>query len=161
VFLFTFLHLFRFSSPAPPNTSETDGTSGGRERRTRKSVNYAEPKTQHVRFPSSFFHNVKIFRKMRKPDPSDPLRLISAAAVLSTTVYKSVMGMGNEADADTEARSSLEVPPAPLPSLSGFLPASAVPSVLRGVLNAELFFTPSFPWVCCGDVLAWATNADD
>ena len=32
------------SSSAPPNTSETDGTSGGRERRTRKSVNYAEPK---------------------------------------------------------------------------------------------------------------------
>jgi len=44
------------SSPAPPNFSETDGQGGGRERRTRKSVNYAEP---------------KLNTKMRKPDPLD------------------------------------------------------------------------------------------
>ena len=42
------------SSLAPPNLSETDGASGGRERRTRKSVNYAEPKLNTC-VPSSLF----------------------------------------------------------------------------------------------------------
>ena len=89
---------------------------------------------------------------MRKPDPSDssdplrPKKRSSAAAVLSATAYKSPdVDMGNEADADTEARSSLEVPPAPLPS-SGLVPASAAPFVLRGVngdhINPELFPLP-------------------
>jgi hypothetical protein len=76
------------------------------------------------------FYNLEIFRKMRKPDPSDssnplrPKKRSSAAAVLSATAYKSpdAMDMENEADADTEARSSLEVPPAPLPLLGSFRP---------------------------------------
>lgn len=91
---------------------------------------------------------------MRKPDPSDssdpprPRKRSSAAAVMSATAYKppDVLDMGNEADADTEARSSLEVAPAPPPSLSGLVPASATPFLLRGVngdhINPELFPLP-------------------
>ena len=103
--------ILKTSSSAPPNTSETDGTSGGRERRTRKSMNYELKFNTYVQrsITSLFFHNLEIFRKMRNPDPSDssdPLRLkkrSSAAAVLSATAYKSpdAMDMGNEADADT------------------------------------------------------------
>lgn len=91
---------------------------------------------------------------MRKPDPldsGDPLpkakKRSSAAAVMTTTAYKSpdVMDMGNEADADTEARSSLEVAPPP-PSLSGLVPATAAPFQLRGAngdyINPELFPLP-------------------
>ncbi|KAF8061815.1 hypothetical protein FPV67DRAFT_297670 [Lyophyllum atratum] len=79
------------SSPVPPGDGEA--SAGGRERRTRKSVNYAEP---------------KLNTKMRKPDPppgsSAPKKRASAAAVLST------FDNGNDADNDTEARSSLELP---------------------------------------------------
>lgn len=139
------------SSPAPANPSETDGTTGGRERRTRRSVNYAEPKlnTYVPIFISCSFglYILEIYRKMRKPDPagsSDPSRpkkRSSAAAVMSTTTDKSpdVMDTGNEADADTEARSSLEVAPAPTPPLLGF--------PLRGAngdyINPEFFPLPA------------------
>ncbi|GLB35668.1 putative shugoshin C terminus [Lyophyllum shimeji] len=82
------------SSPAPP-AGDGDGTTGGRERRARKSVNYAEP---------------KLNTKMRKPDPAPgiaaPKKRASAAAVMTTNTYDN----GNEADNDTEARSSLELP---------------------------------------------------
>lgn len=53
-------------------------------------------------------------RKMRKPDPptgattSAPRKRASAAAVMAT--YKPVEDNGNDADNDTEARSSLEMP---------------------------------------------------
>ncbi|KAF8889809.1 hypothetical protein BD779DRAFT_1671582 [Infundibulicybe gibba] len=88
----------RATSPKPVNPtsdSEIAGTSG-RERRTRKSVNYAEP---------------KLNTKMRKPDPpagsSAPRKRSSAAAIMST--YKP-MDHPEDADNDTEARSSLEAP---------------------------------------------------
>lgn len=127
-------------SPAPPNTSDAEGTNGGRERRTRKSVNYAEP---------------KLNAKMRKPDPPDssdpprPRKRSSAAAVKSATTYKTpdAMDMGNEVDADTEARSSLDVAPAPAPSVPGLVPVSAGSFLLRGVsgdyINPELFPLPA------------------
>ena len=102
-----------------------------------------------------FSYNFEIHRKMRKPDPLDSgdhpkiKKRSSAAAVMTTTAYKSpdVMDMGNEADADTEARSSLEVAPPPPPlSLSGLVPASAAPFQLRGAngdyINPELFPLP-------------------
>ena len=91
---------------------------------------------------------------MRKPDPLDSddhpkaKKRSSAAAVMTSTSYISpdVMDKGNEADADTEARSSLEVaPPAP-PSLLGVIQSSAAPFQLRGAngdhINPELFPLP-------------------
>lgn len=91
---------------------------------------------------------------MRKPDTPDSgdhpkaKKRSSAAAVMTTTTYKSpdAMDMGNEADADTEARSSLEVAPPPPPSLSELVPASGAPFQLRGAngdyINPELFPLP-------------------
>ena len=90
---------------------------------------------------------------MRKPDPLDSddhpkaKKRSSAAAVMTTTAYKSpdVMDMGNEADADTETRSSLEAAPPP-PSLPGLVPTSAALFQLRGTngdyINPELFPLP-------------------
>ncbi|KAG6827311.1 hypothetical protein H0H92_012359 [Tricholoma furcatifolium] len=83
------------SSPTP---GESEGPTGGRERRARKSVNYAEP---------------KLNTKMRKPDPppgtvDPPKKRASAAAILTT--YRPPEDTGNDADNDTEARSSLEIP---------------------------------------------------
>ncbi|KAF8162655.1 hypothetical protein B0H34DRAFT_794454 [Crassisporium funariophilum] len=122
------------SSPVPPGLSEGEGGAGGRERRTRKSVNYAEP---------------KLNTKMRKPDPvpgigeasARPKKRSSAAAMMTNTGYRppsaDLPDCGNEADADTEARSSLELPP----------PAVADgPLLLRGMnghyINPELFPLP-------------------
>ena len=150
-------HSHGSSSPAPANSSEIEGTTGGRERRTRKSVNYAEPKL-NTYVPCSLLYFLFIFiltyRKMRKPDSAAvsgdqtrPKKRSSAAAVMSSTMYKypDIMDMGNEADADTEARSSLEVPPVPPAPLPGLAPASAAP-LLRGVngdyINPELFPLP-------------------
>ena len=88
---------------------------------------------------------------MRKPDPLDSgdqpkaKKRSSAAAVMTTTSDKSpdLMDMGNEADADTEARSSLEVAP-PLPPL--LVPASIASFQLRGAngdyIDPELFPLP-------------------
>ncbi|KAG6885370.1 hypothetical protein C0993_002700, partial [Termitomyces sp. T159_Od127] len=84
------------SSPVP--SGEGEGSTGVRERRQRKSVNYAEP---------------KLNTKMRKPDPSPgtvPQRKRSSAAAILTT-YRPPEDTGNDADNDTEARSSLELPP--------------------------------------------------
>ena len=95
-------------------------------------------------------YNPEIYRKMRKPDPpdsSDPPRPRKRSSAASTA-YKTpdVTDKGNEADADTEARSSLEVAPAPAPSSSGFVPASAGSFLLRGVngdyIDPELFPLP-------------------
>ena len=99
-------------------------------------------------------YNLEIHSKMRKPDPLESdehpkaKKRSSAAAVMTTTSYKSpdVTDMGNEADADTEARSSLEVVPPPPPSLSGLVPPSAASFQLRGAngdyINPELFPLP-------------------
>ncbi|KAG6840047.1 hypothetical protein C0991_009393 [Blastosporella zonata] len=106
------------SSPAPPGEGESTG--GGRERRTRKSVNYAEPKLNtyvpplpHLFLPP--YQPLHLIRKMRKPDPPPgttpaplPKKRASAAAILGT--YRLPEDAGNEADNDTEARSSLELP---------------------------------------------------
>ncbi|KAG7453190.1 uncharacterized protein BT62DRAFT_50846 [Guyanagaster necrorhizus] len=86
------------SSPTPPPEPESD--TGGRERRVRKSVNYAEP---------------KLNTKMRKPDPatgnSAPKKRASASAALATPTYKIVVDdTVHDADNDTEARSSVEHP---------------------------------------------------
>ena len=91
---------------------------------------------------------------MRKPDPLESgdhpkaKKRSSAAAVMTTTSYKSpdAMDVGNDADADTEARSSIEAAPPPPPSFSGLVPASAVPFQLRAAngdyINPELFPLP-------------------
>ncbi|KAK0455262.1 uncharacterized protein EV420DRAFT_591172 [Desarmillaria tabescens] len=86
------------SSPTPPPEPECD--TGGRERRVRKSVNYAEP---------------KLNTKMRKPDSatgnSAPRKRASASAALATSTYKTVVDdTTHDADNDTEARSSVEHP---------------------------------------------------
>ncbi|KAF9528270.1 hypothetical protein CPB83DRAFT_894534 [Crepidotus variabilis] len=83
------------SSPAPADVA--DG-SAGRERRVRKSVNYAEP---------------KLNTKMRKPDPAtgvEPTRKkrSSAAAVMSSTGYTRATTPSAPQDSDTEPRSSLD-----------------------------------------------------
>ncbi|TFK35465.1 hypothetical protein BDQ12DRAFT_688188 [Crucibulum laeve] len=81
------------SSPAPPGT-EGDG-DGGRQRRARKSVNYAEP---------------KLNTKMRKPDPpsgSEPS--IRAPSKKRTSAAAVLVRDGNDADNDTETRSSVEM----------------------------------------------------
>ena len=99
-------------------------------------------------------YNLETHRKMRKPDPLDASdqpkakKRSSAAAVMTTAAYKSpvVMDMGNEADADTETRSSLEVAPPPPPPLSGLVPGSATPFQLHGAngdyINPALFPLP-------------------
>jgi len=80
------------SSPVPPAcASETEGSAGGREKRTRKSVNYAEP---------------KLNTKMRKPGPTPDLPTVTAKRQSSTNsmpTYSEVDG-GDEAG----TRSSLE-----------------------------------------------------
>ncbi|KAF5387168.1 hypothetical protein D9615_002095 [Tricholomella constricta] len=101
------------SSPVPPG--EGEGSTGGRERRTRKSVNYAEPKLNTnpaLTMPPPKKNQFPTYRKMRKPDPppgtAPTKKRASAAAVLST--YRPPDDIGNDADNDTEARSSLELP---------------------------------------------------
>ncbi|KAF4614794.1 hypothetical protein D9613_003499 [Agrocybe pediades] len=102
----------RGSSSPVPDSEGNQNALGSRERRARKSVNYAEP---------------KLNTKMRKPDPppgSEPVRKkrSSAAAVMTHNTYKpsstlsstsshSNRGLdtGNDADGDTEARSSVEL----------------------------------------------------
>ncbi|THH26753.1 hypothetical protein EUX98_g7442 [Antrodiella citrinella] len=51
----------RSSSPvAPPEVSDSEAATGGRERRTRKSVNYAEPKLNtKMRKPEGFVSSIK------------------------------------------------------------------------------------------------------
>ncbi|SJL05049.1 uncharacterized protein ARMOST_08421 [Armillaria ostoyae] len=83
------------SSPTPPPEPESD--TGGRERRVRKSVNYAEP---------------KLNTKMRKPDSTGaPKKRASASAALATPTYKTIVDdTMQDADNDTETRSSFEHP---------------------------------------------------
>ncbi|KAH7890125.1 hypothetical protein F5I97DRAFT_1801344 [Phlebopus sp. FC_14] len=81
----------RNSSPIPPSstsTSEPDALVVGRERRTRKSVNYTEP---------------KLNTKMRKPDPVLP------PAPPALTVAKKRASASAEGD-DPERRSSVDGP---------------------------------------------------
>ncbi|KAH0830215.1 hypothetical protein J3R83DRAFT_1572 [Lanmaoa asiatica] len=97
----------RTSSPIPlgaTSASESEAPPGVRERRVRKSVNYAEP---------------KLNTKMRKPDsgPPAPVTIIAPKKRISTT---------NVQSDDTDGRSSLDgpsrrpvsplQPPAPKPS---------------------------------------------
>ncbi|KIJ63388.1 hypothetical protein HYDPIDRAFT_29636 [Hydnomerulius pinastri MD-312] len=96
----------RTSSPVPPgaaSASESEAPPGGRERRTRKSVNYAEP---------------KLNTKMRKPDPVP-------SAPVTTVPKKRISGASTQSD-DPEPRSSLDGPPRrEAPSLQ---PSAAKPS---------------------------------
>jgi hypothetical protein len=98
-------------------------------------------------------HKIKIHRKMRKPDPppgtaAESLRRKRSSAAALMTVYKppssssSLLGFdgGIDADVDTEARSSLEMPPVPpLSSTSHALPLRGVNG---GYINPELFPLP-------------------
>ncbi|KAG6816730.1 hypothetical protein H0H87_003427 [Tephrocybe sp. NHM501043] len=119
------------SSPAPPG--EGDGTTGVRERRARKSVNYAEP---------------KLNTKMRKPDPPPgtappPKKRSSAAAILGT--YRLPEDGGNDADNDTEARSSLELPLVTLMNGAAINPESFPLPPSRPASAASLFSPPPPP----------------
>ncbi|KAF8228972.1 hypothetical protein L208DRAFT_199042 [Tricholoma matsutake] len=128
------------SSPVPP---EGEGAIG-RERRIRKSVNYAEP---------------KLNTKMRKPDPPpgtapppQTKKRSSAAAVLPAYQPRLLEDTGNDADNDTEgARSSLELPPSHRmngntidPTLFP-LPSSRPPSSLSPTNMAAMLFSPPTP----------------
>ncbi|KAH7924075.1 hypothetical protein BV22DRAFT_1035586 [Leucogyrophana mollusca] len=81
------------SSPVPPpgatSASESEAPAGGRERRTRKSVNYAEP---------------KLNTKMRKPD---------ATSVSGTSAPKKRSSTTSTRGDEPEARPSLDGPPEP------------------------------------------------
>ncbi|KAG9318010.1 hypothetical protein JVU11DRAFT_73 [Chiua virens] len=81
----------RTSSPAPlgaTSASESEAPAGGRERRVRKSINYAEP---------------KLNTKMRKPDQGHP------APVTTTAPKKRISSISVQND-DIDVRSSLDVP---------------------------------------------------
>lgn len=78
--------------PPPPPEPEPETVPGGRERRTRKSINYAEPKLNTLVFVFSFQICADLVcsrSKMRKPDPPPGTELprlkkrSSAAAVLT------------------------------------------------------------------------------
>ncbi|KAF9009695.1 hypothetical protein BDQ17DRAFT_1323225 [Cyathus striatus] len=110
------------TSPVPPPDSDPNAV-GGRERRVRKSVNYAEP---------------KLNTKMRKPDPAPGGETIkkkrtSAAAIMvpssSSSSRKQLEQDGDEGE-ETEARSSLEQPALPLRNARG------------GFVDPELFPLP-------------------
>ncbi|KAF9228972.1 hypothetical protein BS17DRAFT_799528 [Gyrodon lividus] len=80
----------RMSSPIPQgamSASEFEGPAGPRERRVRKSVNYAEP---------------KLNTKMRKPDPVPPPPV--------TTALKKRLSATTTLSDDVEPRSSLDSP---------------------------------------------------
>ncbi|KAN0075562.1 hypothetical protein V8E55_011585 [Tylopilus felleus] len=96
----------RTSSPVPPGATsafESEALPGSRERRVRKSINYAEP---------------KLNTKMRKPDPDPP-------APTTTAPKKRISSAAIQSD-NTDGRSSLDgpsrrpvsplQPPAPKPS---------------------------------------------
>ncbi|KAF9239089.1 hypothetical protein BU15DRAFT_88122 [Melanogaster broomeanus] len=93
----------RASSPIPPgatSASESDAPTGARERRVRKSINYAEP---------------KLNTKMRKPDPEP-------APLVTTAPKKRPSGITIESD-DAEPRSSLDGPSRrEIPSIQPFAP---------------------------------------
>lgn len=130
------------SSPTPASEVDAATTAAGREKRTRKSVNYAEP---------------KLNTKMRKPDPipgssestssgssrTAGKKRSSAAAVMAA--YRPAAD-GNDADNDTEARSSLECarpPPLPLPSSSKTEAMLPLRAMNGGYINPELFPLPA------------------
>ncbi|PPQ91943.1 hypothetical protein CVT25_000986 [Psilocybe cyanescens] len=130
------------TSPAPTGSSELEGAqsmTGNRERRTRKSVNYAEP---------------KLNTKMRKPDtvpgasePAARKKRSSAAAVMTGNSYKppsSSSSAGNDADADTNNDNYNNEDG--MGTSAGVLPPLPVPLPLRGTngnyINPELFPLP-------------------
>ncbi|KAI0806675.1 hypothetical protein C8Q74DRAFT_1223665 [Fomes fomentarius] len=82
----------RSSSPAPPTQSEPEPSIGGRERRARKSVNYAEP---------------KLNTKMRKPDPppgtASSKRSLSVSAPQDDPPPLSSRSSSNTADLDPDS----------------------------------------------------------
>ena len=161
----------------PPSEPETNATAS-RERRTRKSVNYAEPKLNTlVQLSSSPQLNTRdsdlTCRKMRKPDPSP--------GTISTTRKRSSVTSGShthtmaqsEDDIDDPApRSSLEhdVTPKPikrsstpnvfappLPPLSSkFLP----PSISRGSAATTIKRKKSRPHIVPSDDESDGAQAD-
>ncbi|KJA15189.1 hypothetical protein HYPSUDRAFT_72222 [Hypholoma sublateritium FD-334 SS-4] len=146
------------SSPAPP---DGDGsTTGNRERRTRKSVNYAEP---------------KLNTKMRKPDPPPggieaPARKkrSSAAAVMSSSLYKPLPSPSTNAmdnDTDVEPRSSLEGPAlAPLVSLplrgtNGYINPEDFPIPVPRPGSAAAMYSPGPPTRTTGSTTSGASTS--
>ncbi|KAG6334031.1 hypothetical protein ID866_5062 [Astraeus odoratus] len=93
----------RTSSPIPSPTgpiSEVDGLMNGRERRSRKSVNYAEP---------------KLNTKMRKPDPVPPVPVTSAPKKRIST---SLRGDEAEPRLSSDGLPQAKAPPSKHPSSS-------------------------------------------
>ncbi len=100
-----------------PSVESQGAGLAGRERRSRKSVNYAEPKlnTYVVNVPNFHLVTFERNRKMRKPDPplgtetTSRKKRSSAAAIMSTTVYKSrdvdMNGIEDDIDIDNKVAS--------------------------------------------------------
>ncbi|KAF8129179.1 hypothetical protein EV363DRAFT_1337957 [Boletus edulis] len=83
----------RTSSPIPPaatSASESEAPSGGRERRVRKGINYAEP---------------KLNTKMRKPDPVPLAPTTTTVPKKRTSTTTSI-----QSDDNTDGRSSMDGP---------------------------------------------------
>ncbi|KAG6375863.1 hypothetical protein JVT61DRAFT_2726 [Boletus reticuloceps] len=83
----------RTSSPIPPaatSASESEAPPGGRERRVRKGINYAEP---------------KLNTKMRKPDPVPLAPTTTTASKKRTSTTTSIQN-----DDNTDGRSSMDGP---------------------------------------------------
>ncbi|KAF9481288.1 hypothetical protein BDN70DRAFT_893413 [Pholiota conissans] len=134
------------SSPAPP---DADGMGvGSRERRARKSVNYAEP---------------KLNTKMRKPDPppgtSEPARKkrSSAAAVMSSTSYKPISSSSPTAvedDVNAEQQPSEDIfsippvqklPALPLRGTNGYINPEDFPIPVQRPGSAAAMYSPGPP----------------
>ncbi|KAL4065069.1 hypothetical protein J3A83DRAFT_4360433 [Scleroderma citrinum] len=103
----------RCSSPIPPaSMSETDGlAANGRERRTRKSVNYAEP---------------KLNTKMRKPDPVPPPITLVPKKRISTSLRGDEAEYLPSEDVPPHSRVSTSTLKPPLPSSSSSSNSSSV-----------------------------------
>ncbi|KAH9930881.1 uncharacterized protein B0H18DRAFT_1116587 [Fomitopsis serialis] len=94
----------RASSPQPPPAPPEAEAPGGREKRVRKSVNYAEP---------------KLNTKMRKPDPQP----LTSTKRMSTSSMEGIRSRASSAEAPSEAPSAIgdELPSgtAQVPVVSG------------------------------------------
>ena len=118
------------SSNVPANI-EPQGTGlAARERRSRKSVNYAEPKlnTYVANVPNFHLVTFERNRKMRKPDlpgteTTSRKKRSSAAAIMSTTMYKSrdvdMKGIEDDTDIDNKVVSDN-------PLLVDYIPIQAI-----------------------------------
>jgi hypothetical protein len=72
--------------PIPLPVADAEASTTGRERRVRKSVNYAEPKLNTCFFlsilQSTSYLTFGLYRKMRKPDPVTQVKRSSSGGFL-------------------------------------------------------------------------------